>query len=80
MAAATGGEALRPCALCGHDAELVGEHDFHLSFAKYEGEIVQHNFLHYGAIQCSNCGLTLPFFGGDENRMDNINFWNGVEE
>lgn len=72
---------LRECQLCGKAARLVPESDIHVSFAIYDDSdgSVEHNFLHYGAIQCSNCGLLLPFHGGEENRLDNIKFWNGEE-
>ncbi len=70
---------LRPCQLCGGEARFIEAEDFHLSFAIYSGEEVEHNFLHYGAISCSGCSLTLPFFGSEENKQDNINHWNGEE-
>jgi hypothetical protein len=70
---------LRECQLCGESAEIINEQDFHMSFARYEGDTVELNFLHHGAIQCTNCGLTLPFFGGEENKQDNIKFWNGED-
>lgn len=72
---------LRDCPICHWEARIVPESDFHQSFCVYDPEdgTVEHNFLHYGAIQCTNCGLTLPFHGGEENRQDNIDFWNGKE-
>lgn len=52
---------LAPCPFCGGATIRITKHDgFHLSFAVYEGEHVEHNFYADGAAHCRECAATMP--------------------
>lgn len=68
---------LKPCPLCDAAVREIHAEDFHQSFVIYsKGGEVEFNLLHFGALQCVKCGLTLPFHDEGENRIENLEFWN----
>ncbi len=72
-------KVLNPCRLCAGEAKFLHGYQYQVAYYFEEGEFVEHNFLHYGAIICSNCSLNLPIFGEDHKEIDDaVASWNGT--